>query len=297
MRQSERRDLFGRPVGANRLDSQKSSRIRKKKGKKWVRLGWLLLILIVAGKGVKGIHRMTENITENVPPAATGGWMISMDREEEESGTPDWLTEDYPDSLKELYELNPETKDFVRDYFKEKDKQHEIALTDEVTKGEIPLFLQWDKRWGYESYGSDLMAVTGCGPTCLSMVICGLTGSTTWNPLEVAKVAEQNGFYVDGSGSSWSLMTEGAQLFGLTPRTVTFDEEHIRGELSQGHPIICVMGPGDFTTTGHFIVLSGLDGEGKVTVRDPNSRKRSEVSWDLQKLMGQMQNLWSYSYE
>ena len=92
-------------------------------------------------------------------------------------------------------------------------------------------------------------------------------------------------------------MTEGAQLFGLTPRTFTFDEEHIRGELSQGHPIICVMGPGDFTTTGHFIVLSGLDGEGKVTVRDPNSRKRSEVSWDLQKLMGQMQNLWSYSYE
>ena len=68
MRQSERRDLFGRPMGAHRLDSQKSSRIRKKKRKKWVRLGWLLLILIVAGKGVRGIHRMTENTTENVPP-------------------------------------------------------------------------------------------------------------------------------------------------------------------------------------------------------------------------------------
>ena len=36
--------------------------------------------------------------------------------------------------------------------------------------GSVPLFLQWDERWGYRSYGGDFLAVTGCGPTALSMV-------------------------------------------------------------------------------------------------------------------------------
>ncbi|MCD8152609.1 MAG: C39 family peptidase [Clostridiales bacterium] len=36
------------------------------------------------------------------------------------------------------------------------------------------------------------------------------------------------------------------------------------------------MGPGDFTTGGHFIVLTGIDSDGNVIVNDPNSRINSE---------------------
>ena len=39
--------------------------------------------------------------------------------------------------------------------------------------------------------------------------------------------------------------------------TVIYDEAHIIAELEKGRPIICIMGPGDFTTSGHF-----EDGEG-----------------------------------
>ena len=42
------------------------------------------------------------------------------------------------------------------------------------------------------------------------------------------------------------------------------------------------MWPGHFTASGHFIVLRGLDEDGKVVVADPSSQKRSEVSWDFQ---------------
>ena len=200
----------------------------------------------------------------------------------------------YPESLITLVERNPETKDFVLDYPKYKGLQ-EIDLSKEVTKGEIPHFLQWDERWGYETYGSDFMALTGCGPTCLSMVVCGLTGETRWNPYEVAKMAEENGYYVDGSGSSWDLMSSGAESLGLTVSDVIFDEEHIRATLEAGQPISCIMGPGDFTDGGHFLVLTGVDSDGNIVLRDPNSMERTNQHWELSKLMNQMKNLWSYS--
>ena len=55
------------------------------------------------------------------------------------------------------------------------------------------------------------------------------------------------------------------------------------------------MGPGDFTSSGHFIVLTGLNDDGTVRVNDSNSRINSKKSWDLDRIMGQIRNLWSYS--
>ena len=54
------------------------------------------------------------------------------------------------------------------------------------------------------------------------------------------------------------------------------------------------MRKGDFTTTGHFIVLTGYE-DGRITVNDPNSRKRSEKTWDFDTLQYQIKNLWSYT--
>ena len=35
----------------------------------------------------------------------------------------------------------------------------------------IPKLLQWDLRWGYIPYGENDIYLTGCAPTCLSMVL------------------------------------------------------------------------------------------------------------------------------
>ena len=187
---------------------------------------------------------------------------------------------EYPESLLSLAERNPEAKRFVMNYPKKKDKQEKIDLSNEVEKGEIPLFIQWDERWGYQVYGDDFMAVTGCGATCLSMVYCGLTGDTDWNPLELANKADSQGYYVQGNGSSWSIMSDiGAEL-GLNVSEISLNENSIREELESKHPIICIVGPGDFTTGGHFIVLTGTDDNGKIIVNDPNSKKNSEKKWE-----------------
>ncbi len=216
---------------------------------------------------------------------------------EKKEMNPERLAEEgYPESLIKLLEKNPETEQFVLDYFKNKDKHPEIDVSKEISRGEIPLFLQWDERWGYETYGDNLLALTGCGPTCLSMVACGLSGEAVWDPYQVACMAEEQGYYVPGTGSSWELMTSGAEELGLSAWEVIFDEDHIRSTLQAGNPIICVVGPGDFTDNGHFLVLAGMDAEGKILVKDPNSRLRSRETWELQALMEQTKNMWAYSY-
>lgn len=169
-----------------------------------------------------------------------------------------------------------------------------INLSREMKAGGIPRLYQSDQRWADKSYGTSKMETSGCGPTCLSMVCCGLTGKTIWNPYEVAKMAERNGYYVPGSGTSWELMMEGAEKLGLRAKEVIFDEEHIRAELKAGHPIICAVGPGDFTTEGHFIVLTGMDDQDRIRVNDPNSKENSEKNWELERIMSQVKNLWSY---
>ena len=224
-------------------------------------------------------------------------WTVEPGKKEEKIDIEELAAEgEYPESLLKLLEKNPETKDFVLNYPKNKDKHVDIDVSKEVTQGKIPLFLQWDERWGYETYGDDFLALTGCGPTCLSMVRCGLSGDAAWNPYKTARMAENGGYYVSGSGSSWDLMTQGAAELGLTYQEVIFDEEHIKATLEAGTPIICVVGPGDFTDNGHFLVLTGVDEEGKIILNDPNSKIRSKEAWDINQLMSQIKNLWAYTY-
>ena len=201
--------------------------------------------------------------------------------------------EDYPQELLELAVRNPETVGFVADYPQEKDRAP-AETVEEAERGTIPLLLQWDPRWGYAQYGDGPMALNGCGPTALSMVICGLTGDGTATPYAVAQYAQEMGYYVNGVGTSWELMSAGGTHFGVTARELPLSQPVMENALAAGEPIICSVGPGDFTTSGHFIVLSGLE-DGKFQVRDPNRRSTSEKLWDYDTLAGQITNLWAFS--
>ena len=205
--------------------------------------------------------------------------------------------EQIPESLLNMEEKYPEATDFVKNYPKRKHYQT-IDISSEVEtareNSEIPYFLQWDERWGYETYGSDFLAVTGCGPTCLSMITCGLTGSETWNPLAVAQFSEKEGYYVPGEGTSWSLMTEGAHNLGLTAENIPVTEDNILAALQSDTPLICSMYPGDFTYTGHFIVLTGIDENGAITVNDPNSPANTQKHWPMTEILPQIRQTWGY---
>lgn len=200
--------------------------------------------------------------------------------------------DDYPEELLDMLSRNIEMLDFVLDYPEKKGNVYAdtIGTTD---NGSVPLLLQWDERWGYGNYGNSMIAVSGCGPTSLAMVIAGLTGDNSVTPYTVAEFAEENGYYVAGSGTSWDLFSEGSRHFGIRGKELSLSEASVKKVLQSGHPIICSMRPGDFTTTGHIIVLAGMK-DGQIIICDPNSKARSNELWDYQTLEPQIRNLWSF---
>lgn len=202
----------------------------------------------------------------------------------------------YPKGLIELYKINPEARDFVKEYDTYADKHPDVYITENLSSGRIPLFIQWDKRWGYESYGNGIIALNGCGPVSLAMVYCGLTGRTDKNPYILAQKSEAEGFYDERRGSSNKMMEEMASEIGLTVLNVKRDKDSILSELKEGNPIICNMGPGDFSKGEHFIVLTGADKNGGITVNDPNSILNSKKTWDINELLPQIKNMWAYCY-
>lgn len=201
----------------------------------------------------------------------------------------------YPQRLLDSLARNPELLDFTLNYPKKKGTFSKSMAIAAGRKGKIPLLMQWDQQWGYAPYGNGCIGLDGCGPTCLSMVAVGLTGSTALNPKAVADFSRENGYLDTGTGGTrWTLMSDGAKKLGLHSRELPLDENRMARELSDGHPIICSMRPGDFTTTGHFIVLCGYSG-GRFTVNDPNSKSRSGKKWSYAVLKPQIRNLWAFS--
>lgn len=200
-----------------------------------------------------------------------------------------------PDGILELVDKNPETIDFVANYAVMKDVAP-AETVGEVEEGTIPHFLQWDERWGYQSYGESTVAASGCGPTCLSMVIVGLTGDVTATPYALAKYSESNGYIDENDATYWAFMEFAAAKWGLNVVEAMEDEYYVSQELAAGHPIICSVAPGDFTDIGHFIVLTGYE-DGVVTVKDPFSIKNTEKTWIYEEIHDQISGIWIYSVE
>lgn len=196
----------------------------------------------------------------------------------------------YPKDLIALLETSPEALEFVLNY---PDRQEADPDVSGFGRESVPLFLQWDRRWGYEAYGSGMIAVTGCGPTALAMAGYYLTGGPEMNPLDIARFAEEQGYYEPGYGSSWTLISQGAGLLGLEAEELPLVQK-MEAALEEGRPIILAMGPGDFTTTGHYIVLTETT-EAGFRLNDPNSPARSEKIWTYEELAPQIRNIWAIS--
>lgn len=213
--------------------------------------------------------------------------------------------DEYPDWLVEYYVNHPEAVEWVLAYPEYMAKPAEeienfalkpVDLKNHLVQENIPVYFQWDLDWGYASYGNGMVAVEGCGPTCLAMVATGLTGDTSLTPKKIAELSESSGYYAEGFGTDWMLMSEGAAQLGITSNQIqSWSVDTLLAELNAGHPIISSMGPGDFTTQGHFVVLVGVSDDGKIILNDPNSRINTRKKWDPQRLLNQMEGGWAFS--
>lgn len=198
--------------------------------------------------------------------------------------------EDYPKIMLEMLSRNLDMTDYVLGYPKKKGNLYSKTIG-EVEQGKYPLLLQYDSRWGYGIYGDEVIAINGCGPTSLAMILAGLTGKNNVTPYDISLYAYNNGYYENGT--SWSFFTNGVKKYGIVGTEISLSKSTMIDELEQGHPIICSMRKGDFTTTGHIIAITGIS-DGKFIINDPASVERSNKLWSYEKIKGQIKNLWSF---
>lgn len=221
----------------------------------------------------------------------------------------------YPEEMIEFMMKYDQTIDFVYNYpqhnskdaishnvTEDKDdsendaKDAMIYTLPEAQKGVYPKLVQWDAKWGYEKYGVSYIGVAGCGPTCLSMVYTGLTGKNDISPGQMAKLSDSWGYYVIGVGTSWDLMSKGADKIGLKSKIIGNDSDVVFSELNKGHPLILSVKAGDFTKGGHFIAVTGTK-DGKLIINDPNSKTNSNKLWDFSVVSPQIKQIWSFNLD
>lgn len=164
----------------------------------------------------------------------------------------------------------------------------------EWQKGSIPYLYQTDAQWSQTPYGEDRIELSGCGPTCLSMIYIGLTGDVRMDPPACARFAERNN-HLEGGATRWSLMEEGAEKLGLISEGVPVSKQAVIEALQKDKPLIMSVAPGDFTSVGHFLVIEALDNEGQLIIHDPNSPQNSSQHWDVERVVRQARGIWAFS--
>ncbi len=156
-----------------------------------------------------------------------------------------------------------------------------VIFTDGQT--EVIYFNQLDEQYANKPYGTDTIGYAGCGPTSMAIVISTLTNEYV-NPIEMSKWAYENGYWVSGNGSYHTLIPDSAKAFGLDVQGVTLndDPQKLVNALASGKLVVAIMGKGEFTSSGHFIVLRGVTEGGKILVADPASYNKSNNEYDLE---------------
>lgn len=200
--------------------------------------------------------------------------------------------EQYPLELLLSGAGNPEMTDFLFGYLTS-DGSTDGHFTENEQPEDYPLFLQWDPRWGYMSYGTNgTVGSSGCGPTCLSMAVFYLTGNRECTPDAIAQYSLDEGHYIEGVGTAWALLDNYPTEFGLTVTHPGLSDEELKSQLDRGNVLICSVRPGDFTSEGHFIVIYGYDENG-YKINDPKCIYRSRLSWSYEQIQDDIKRIWS----
>ena len=202
----------------------------------------------------------------------------------------------YPDTLIDLVARNHETVDFVYSY-KDREKYNNRKLSADINSsyyvdGDVPLFLQWDRRWGYRIYGKEMIGLSGCGPTSLAMVIRHFDSDSTVNPYDVAKYSQDNGYVSADNFTSWKLFETGLSKYGLESQDVIPVEAKMKKALDDNKILIVSVKPGTFTERGHIIVIKGYNKNGDFLINDPNSIVNTNKTWSFDELKSEIRKIW-----
>lgn len=140
-------------------------------------------------------------------------------------------------------------------------------------------YKQYDSRWKSKPYTStgnkkQTIGSSGCGPTALADILA------TWidkklTPVEACDYAVKHGYRTANSGTAWAYFKAMANAYGFTGFVQTKSMATARAALRAGAFVVASMGPGYWTSGGHYICLWKTD-DTYMYANDPASSTRKK---------------------
>ncbi len=156
-------------------------------------------------------------------------------------------------------------------------------------------YLQTDPQWAYNDYSTSgeqtNIAESGCGPTCMAMVIATLKDAAV-TPAMTAAWSLSNGYKARNQGTYYSYFKPQGEVYGIEAYQLNYNNLRNAGtggkithnealaEVQNGNYVICCMGKGNWTSSGHFILWYGVSGN-TAYINDPNSTKLGRTQGSL----------------
>lgn len=145
-------------------------------------------------------------------------------------------------------------------------------------------YKQGDSRWGKKMYSNhndknQTMASSGCGPTATADVVATLRDRDK-TPYDLAQLAMKWGDRTYNSGTAWTFMIPHImEHFGFSQAVQTKNLDALKACLDAGGYVVCSMGPGYWTSGGHFICAWKYDST-YIYANDPasSSRKKQKIT-------------------
>lgn len=160
-------------------------------------------------------------------------------------------------------------------------------------------YLQTDPRWAKNDYsaGGDGSTIgnAGCGPTSAAMVIATWADANI-TPAHTAAWSKSNGYKAPNQGTYYSYFAPQMAKFGIRCQQLNFTnlrnlnkleaaayhEKALRA-VQRGDMVICCMGSGLWTRSGHFILWWNVTGD-MVHINDPASNRSDRELAPLERL-------------
>lgn len=165
-------------------------------------------------------------------------------------------------------------------------------------------YLQTDPRWGSLDYSAKgektTIRASGCGPTAMAMVLA------TWADPSVTPETEcawalRHGYKAPHSGTYYGYFVPAGARYGLKVRQInavniygnskSAHHETARKAIEAGHLVIACMGKGNWTSSGHYVLVWDIQGD-TIYINDPASTKASRVRGDYAVFKRQVKYYW-----
>ena len=115
----------------------------------------------------------------------------------------------------------------------------------------------------------------------MAMVYQALTGKEDQSPYDMGQLAQEWGYMAETAGTPYTFCYAVADHFGFDAEQLDYTADAIRTALRDGAVVVGNMGNGYFSSgDGHYIVLTGVTDDGKITINDPYSPVNSAKTWE-----------------